>query len=199
MEKNSKYLSSSLQISVLSVIIVFLLSSCATHISTRASLVKITSAEQAQVMEMECEFVGNVTGDSFWLWYGLIAHNNSLNEMLDNAAELGATHVFSNLGNYRDLRGEGYFCAFCQLGNGKKDVDRCLNADGDIIKATKRQVCEKRGNVWIPKAKDRMTCEAKDGTWFPNPDVLRVDPFGKSVESIDGDSAAVEVDVGYQE
>lgn len=91
----------------------FILLSCATAPSPQASRVREASAGQVQ----GCEFLGNVRGSS-----GLsgifreAGYNNALNDLMENAAKLGATHVvvqhkdpsYWSSGQY--LRGEAYRC-----------------------------------------------------------------------------------------
>lgn len=176
-----------------------ILASCATHIATKATQVRLVSAMQAQDVEDQCEFLGNITGSdfpfpcgSFLSWWDVwrrIAHNNALNELMNNAAELGATHLFANLGNYYDLRGEAYICAYCQGVNGEPDVAYCLDADGNPDVAycgdndgnpvgtvycegaekEDQTECEECGGKWIP-AIDQETCEAQEYTWTPGAD-----------------------------
>jgi len=67
-----------------------ILTSCATDMSTRASRVRLISAEQVHQCEVQCEALGNVQGWSLpaggcLSWWGTvkqIAHNNALNELL---------------------------------------------------------------------------------------------------------------------
>ncbi|MBN2398564.1 MAG: hypothetical protein JXI32_09305 [Deltaproteobacteria bacterium] len=173
------------------------LASCATDMSTRASRVRLISAEQVHQCEVLCEALGNVQGSSYpaggcFSWWGTvrkIAHNNALNELLDNAAEIGATHVFVNLGDYPDLRGEAYRCAYCVDANGDPDVAYCVDAaSGKRRKAHCRcsegkalgaaycrgadgkdpADCRANGGTWVP-AVDETECEALGGTWVPEP------------------------------
>jgi hypothetical protein len=95
-----------------------LLSACSSTstLSTRASRVRLISAVQAHSAETQCEFLGNVSGTYAYSSCCLVGSNffgsywnyneRALNELLDNAAELGATRVFVNLGNGLELRGE---------------------------------------------------------------------------------------------
>jgi hypothetical protein len=157
--------------------IALLLGSCATtHVSTRASKARLITAEQVQLCEKNCQFLGQVTGMSYYWWFfnSEISHNNALNELLKDAVELGATHVFVNTGNYRSLRGDAYVCSFCQLEDGKRDKKHCENDKGEFIIALNQQQCEQRGNNWIKRADNRHTCESKGGTWIPDPDILRL-------------------------
>jgi len=174
-----------------------ILTSCATDMSTRASRVRLISAEQVHQCEVQCEALGNVQGSSLpaggcLSWWGTvkqIAHNNALNELLDNAAEIGATHVFVNLGDYPDLRGEAYRCAYCQDPQGNPDVAYCVDAgtgkrkkaycrgtDGKILGAAYCRGaegkdpadCRANGGEWTP-AVDETQCENTGSTWTPEP------------------------------
>jgi hypothetical protein len=171
------------------------LASCATDMSTRASRVRLVSAEQVHQCEVQCEALGNVQGSSYpaggclswWDTVRKIAHNNALNELLDNAAEIGATHLFVNLGDYPDLRGEAYRCAYCEDAKGDPDVAYCVDAvSGERKKAYCQGAddkvlgaaycrggdgkdpadCRANGGVWVP-AVSETKCEALGGTWVP--------------------------------
>ncbi|MBW1783365.1 MAG: hypothetical protein JRL30_21810 [Deltaproteobacteria bacterium] len=170
------------------------LSSCASELSTRASRVYMVSTLQIQKVESECEFLGSVTGASF-LWGGCclsylawrdVAYNNALNELLDNAAEIGATHVFVNLGTGEGLRGDAYRCtycrgpdgkpdtAYCQGPDGHPDIAYCVNADGNRVGAAHcdgaegkdRTECEKNCGRWIPDIGE-TACKEKGYRWVP--------------------------------
>lgn len=157
-----------------------ILSGCtATDISMRASLVKQTTATQAHLLEYECQYVGNVLGGSYWYQFTseTVAHNNALNELLDNAAELGATHVFVNRGNYSDLRGEAYACSYCLLANGKPDISTCLDEEGQHVAGLERLSCQKKGFTWHMRSLDQATCINRDGEWLPDHDNLRITPI----------------------
>ncbi|MDP2645664.1 MAG: hypothetical protein Q8P24_12060 [Desulfobacterales bacterium] len=172
-------------------IAILFLSSCATHITTRASRVRLVSALDANKVEVDCEFISNVTGFTergclSWGFLNRTAYNNSLNELMDNAAEMGATHVFVNLGDYHDLRGEAYRCAFCLGPDGSPDVDYCKLADGSIDRgycqddkgdqvgqarcegaAGKDQAeCKDMGGKWIPPI-NQTVCETEGKKWVP--------------------------------
>ncbi|MBF0117561.1 MAG: hypothetical protein HQK79_01905 [Desulfobacterales bacterium] len=149
------------------------LNACATDITTRASLVRLVSPEQAHDLESRCNFIANVRGWSYLWFTPKVAYNNALHEILDNAAEVGATHLFVNLGNYRNFIGEAYFCAICQRSDGRMDIDRCQDAKGKSFDAMSQEDCEAKNNVWIPKAKDKISCEAKGGKWISDEDTLR--------------------------
>ena len=159
-------------------IVVLTLFSCATatDLSTRASGVRLVNTMQAHDVEAQCRFLGNVQGTYFpsfgcLLWFHTIrriAYNNALNELLDNAAELGATHIFVNLGDYPDLRGEAYCCCYCKGPDGKPDEDYCQLADGSRDAAC----CEDSQGKVIGAAyckyaegKDPAECKANAGTW----------------------------------
>ncbi len=188
---------SAIFLSILCTAAVLALTSCATDMSTRASRVRLVSAEQVHQCEVLCEALGNVQGSSYpaggcFSWWGTvrdIAHNNALNELLDNAAEIGATHLFVNLGDYPDLRGEAYRCAYCEDANGDTDVDYCVDAvsgkrkkayckgeAGKILGAAYCQGaegkdpadCRANRGVWIP-AVEETKCESLGGTWTPEP------------------------------
>jgi len=179
------------------------MTSCASEISTRASRVYMVSAIQIQRVEAECEFLGNVTGSSF-LWGGCclsylawrdVAYNNALNELLDNAAEIGATHVFVNLGTGEGLRGDAYQCTYCRGPDGNPDRASCRGPDGepDVAYCTDAQgnrvgtaycegaggatqaECEKNCGKWIPEMTEK-TCKQKGYKWIPvaeNPEDCR--------------------------
>jgi len=174
-----------------------LLNSCATHIATRATQVRLVSALQAQNVEDQCEFLGNVTGTEFpyggclswWQVWRRISYNNALNEMMKNAAELGATHMFANTGDYYDLRGEAFVCAYC-LGSdeepdlaycldidGQPDEAFCMDDDGNMVggkhcegyDADNRKDCEACDGRWVPEI-EQDECEEQDHTWVPRAD-----------------------------
>jgi len=156
-----------------------ILSGCAgKDISMRASLVKLVTADQAHILEYECQYLGNIIGASYW--YQLrsedIAHNNALNELLDNAAELGATHVFVNRGNYSYLRGEAYLCAYCRLPDGTPDISVCRDRKGQNVIGLDRISCEKKGFHWHMRSLDQETCIERGGVWLPDRDIIRVMP-----------------------
>lgn len=176
--------------------------SCATKLSTRASRVYLLSAVQVHEVEAQCEFLGNVTGTSFfssggclswcvggllsWNILGRTGYNNSLNELLDNAAEIGATHVFVNLGSGPDMRGAAYCCAYCLGPDGNPDRGYCLgpdnnpdiayceDIDGNLVGAAhcegaegeNQAECEANCGKWIP-AIDQIECEKQENTWVP--------------------------------
>ncbi len=170
------------------------LASCASEISTRASRVYMVSAPQVQRVEYECEFLGTVTGSSFF-WGGCclsylawrdVAYNNALNELVDNAAEIGATHVFVNLGTGEGLRGDAYRCAYCRGPDGNPDMAYCRGPDGNPdmgyctdsegnrvgmvtcegAKGTNRVECEKNCGKWIPEI-DETGCKKRGYKWVP--------------------------------
>jgi hypothetical protein len=170
------------------------LASCSSTLSTRASHVRLVSAVQAQEVETQCEFLGNVSGTpSFWgyvfygfgLWGSYWTYSNeALNEMLDNAAELGATHVFVNRGNSLELRGEAFVCAYCRMPDGEADTAACLGPDGEPdedacvdakgkpagmahcegAEADGADACAEAGGTWVPDV-SKMECEGQGNTW----------------------------------
>ena len=175
--------------------VLFLVSCSSTStLSSRASRVRLVSALQAHEVEDACEFLGNVRGaypfGGCCLCWGLIGcwtyNDEALNELLDNAAELGATHVFVNLGNGRELRGEAYCCAYCELPSGSPDEDYCQAYDGKPEKAycegpdgepigmahcrdadgEDAAECVANGGRWIP-AIDEIGCDFRHGRWIP--------------------------------
>jgi len=179
---------------LIGLVIPLILSSCATHIATRATQVRLVPATRAQDVENICEFLGNVTGSDFpkggclsWsdVWER-IAYNNALNELMKNAAELGATHLFVNMGYYYDLRGEAFVCAYC-LGpkgepdnaycldeTGLPDAAYCVDFEGNLIGTAycdgadkdNEEECVECDGKWIP-ATDQETCEARENEWIP--------------------------------
>ncbi|MFC1885120.1 hypothetical protein ACFL2O_10150 [Thermodesulfobacteriota bacterium] len=168
--------------------------SCTSTLSTRASHVRLVSAVQAHEVENQCEFLGNVSGTpSFWGYvFGGVGmfgsywtySNEALNEMLDNAAELGATHVFVNRGNSLELRGEAFVCAYCRLPDGTSDAASCRGPDGEPdsekcvdekgtptgpahcegAEAEGREQCAEAGGKWISTA-SKAECESQGKTW----------------------------------
>ncbi len=147
-------------------------------IPMRASLVKSVTAEQSHYLEYECQYLGEVLGFSSWSLFRSkdVAHNNALNELLDNAAELGATHVFVNRGNYSTLRGEAYLCSYCRLPDGTPDISVCRDEQNRDINGLNRITCEKKGFQWHLRALDQETCIERNGVWLPDYDVLRLMP-----------------------
>lgn len=171
-----------------------ILASCASDLSTRASRVYMVSAIQIQRVESECEFLGNVRGASFF-WGGCclsyvawrdVAYNNALNELLDNAAEIGATHVFVNLGTGEGLRGDAYRCtycrgpdgdpdtAYCRGPDGNPDVGYCTDSEGNRVGAARcegaegenRTECEKNCGKWIRET-GQSACKEEGYQWVP--------------------------------
>lgn len=168
------------------------LSSCATHIASRATQVRLVSALRAQDVENACEFLGHVTGSDFpyggclswWDVWQRIAYNNALNELMNNASELGATHLFVNLGYYYDLRGEAYVCAYCLAPNQEPDVaycldknrmpdkDYCRDLDGITVGSAycegynkdNEEECVECGGKWI-QAIGQEECESQGHEW----------------------------------
>ena len=157
------------------------LGSCtSSHLTTRASQVYLLTATQIHHAESECEFLGNVIGSSNW------SYETALNELLDNAAELGATHVFVNIGRKKYLRGEAYACAYCEGPDGNPDVGYCVDArgikdtaycvdkQGNIVKQAgckdasgeTRKECLENCGSWV-KGISKSECEAKNYNWLP--------------------------------
>ncbi|MEO0249167.1 MAG: hypothetical protein ABIN58_06405 [candidate division WOR-3 bacterium] len=99
-----------------------------------------------------------------------VAYNNALNELLDNAAEIGATHVFVNLGTGEGLRGDAYRCAYCKGPDGEPDAAYCKGPDG----ARDEAYCiDSEGNR-VGKAhcegadgRDPSECKKNSGKWIP--------------------------------
>ena len=155
---------------------VFFICACATDMTTRATRVRVVNVEQVQRCEKECEFLGNVKGRAFpgagiiswWSVGRSIAYNNALDRILDNAAELGATHVFIDFGDYNELRGEAYRCYVCVTDQGVPDVDKCMDIDGSPDK----DLCVDNQNQPVgvahcegQSAKSLLQCVSKGGKW----------------------------------
>ncbi len=156
----------------------FLLSCSTPRLTTRASQVYLLTATQVHHVESECEFLGNVTGAA---WF---SYEAALNELLDNAAEIGATHVFVNIGRKTYLRGEAYRCAYCLAPDGTPDVGYCVDSEGNKDTACcldqngnkvgqahckgaegeTRQECLENCGTWVP-AITKSECESKGYTW----------------------------------
>lgn len=153
--------------------LLFVFSSCATDLATRATRVRLVTAEKAKEMEDQCEFIGNVVGRSDWIFSAKVAHHNALAELLDNAAEIGATHLFVNRGSFRQLMGEAFYCARCVDKNDNPDVDRCEDKSGNPVAIDSKVKCEAEGNLWVLGPANQIVCEAKGGYWVINKDVLR--------------------------
>lgn len=177
------------------------LSACATKstLSTRASQVRLVSALEAHAVEGQCKFLGNVSAiDRYhwsWLFWGNLYggywdyDNKALNELLDHAAELGATHVFVNLGNGRELRGEAYCCAYCRGPDGRPDTEYCEDEKGALIEGLcqdaesgvtgtahcedaegdDQDTCKENGGKWVP-ALTQAACESRGNQWIPKPE-----------------------------
>ena len=159
-------------------ILAFTLTSCATKMRTRPTRVRLVSVEQVNEVEVQCKFLGNVTGASYpclglFSWWSImrdVGHNNALNELLDNAAELGATHVFVNLGDYPDLRGEAYRCAYCRAPDGNPDMAYCIDANGNLDEGCCK---DSKGNIVgtahckDAEGKNKAECKENCGTWVP--------------------------------
>ncbi len=195
-DKKKAILQSKLGLMIVCLISALVTVSCAStsSLSTRASRVRLISALQAHEVEDQCEFLGNVRGSYPYggccMCWGVIGcwtyHDKALNELLDNSAELGATHVFVNLGNGMELRGEAYCCAYCKLPDGNPDVDYCQGPDGNPdmdycqgpegnpigaahcegAEGKNLAECKANGGKWI-RAIDEPTCEVMHGRWIP--------------------------------
>jgi len=179
---------------LLCLLISLIVTSCASDLSTRASRVYMVSAIQVQRVESECEFLGNVRGASFF-WGGCclsylawrdVAYNNALNELLDNAAEIGATHVFVNLGTGEGLRGDAYRCTYCRGPDGEADTAYCRGPEGgpddgycmdsqgkrvgmaqcEGAEGRDRAECEKNCGTWLPETGEKA-CKEKGHKWVP--------------------------------
>jgi len=195
MTHKNRILTAKALLAVICLVTSLLLTSCGPPLYTRASRVRLVNVEQIRVVSNQCDFLGNVRGSALFPYccvfsWGFLRdtfYAGALNELLDNAAELGASHVFVNLGDGPFLIGEAYFCAFCLGPDGKPDVDYCEGPDGrrdegfceDEFgnrvgdarcqggKGEDRAGCEADGGRWIP-AIDQPTCEKQDGrTWMP--------------------------------
>jgi len=165
---------------VIACLSIFLFSCSTTRLTTRASQVYLLSATQIHHVESECEFLGNVTGAA---WF---SYEAALNELLDNAAEIGATHVFVNIGRKDYLRGEAYRCAYCMAPDGNPDVGYCVDDQGNKDRAycldnqgneigqahckgangETRQECLKHCGTWVPTM-SKSECESKGYAWYP--------------------------------
>jgi len=175
-------------------LISLVLTSCASDLSTRGSRVYMVSAIQIQRVESECEFLGNVRGASFfwgacclsYLAWRDVAYNNALNELLDNAAEIGATHVFVNLGTGEGLRGDAYRCTYCRGPDGEPDTAYCRGPEGDPdvgyctdpegkrvgaahcegAEGQDQAECEKNCGKWISEIGEKA-CKENGHKWLP--------------------------------
>ncbi|HIJ39784.1 MAG TPA: hypothetical protein HPP90_01720 [Deltaproteobacteria bacterium] len=175
-------------------IALFILSSCGPPLATRASRVRIVNVEQIREVENQCEFLANVRGSNMFAYCCIFSwgflndtfYGGAFNELLDNAAELGATHVFVNQGDGPYLIGEAFFCAFCIGPDGKPDENYCVGQDGrrDIghcedefgarvgeakcegAEGKNRPECKANGGKWIPSL-DEATCKKQNRTWMP--------------------------------
>ncbi len=170
------------------------LTACGPPLSTRGSRVRLVTVEQTYEIEKQCNFLGNVRGSALFP-YGCVFswgfmrdtfYAGALNELLDNAAELGASHVFVNQGDGPFLIGEAYFCAFCLMPDGRPDEDYCEGPDGrrdvgycvdgfgnrvgaahcDGAEGKIREKCEENGGKWVP-AIDEPTCVKQGHAWMP--------------------------------
>lgn len=90
------------------------LTGCAGQMTDRASRVRMAEADAVK----ECQFLGQVTGTSTLT--GVARHSgyqNAINELLDEAAGRGASHVLLSRDNRpaywtfaQNVRGEAYRC-----------------------------------------------------------------------------------------
>lgn len=143
--------------------------SCATNrLSAPASKVRLLATEEMEDCKAKCEFLSHVTGSSSSL-SGSSAYHNSLTDLMENAARIGATHLFVNLGENAILRGEAYRCAYCMRSDGRADISTCEGAS-----AADPAACQLQGGVWMPIARDRASCEAKGGVWILSDDISRL-------------------------
>lgn len=173
------------------------LTSCASEMSTRATRVRLVPIEKLQDVERTCNFLGNVQGQSYplagclcwWCVARSVSYNNAMNELLDNAAEIGATHVFVTPGTYPDLRGVAYRCCYCRGKDGKpdrgycmmpdgtEDTAHCQDTEGNIIgeaycsgaPGDTESECLKNGGMWIQEI-DETTCREAGHNWIPAAD-----------------------------
>ena len=175
-------------------IALFILSSCGPPLATKASRVRLVNVEQIRDVENHCQFLANVRGSNMFAYCCIFSwgflndtfYGGALNELLDNAAELGASHVFINLGDGPYLIGEAFFCAFCVDPDGKPDEDYCLGPDGrrDVgycqdefgnhvgeakcfgAEGKDKAECEDNEGTWVPRT-DEPTCKKQNKTWMP--------------------------------
>ena len=193
---NNKNLALKVKAELLALFLILLsitLTSCGPPLSTRASQVHLVNVEQIRKVVNQCDFLGNVRGSALfpyccvfsWGFLGDTFYAGALNELMDNAAELGASHVFVNMGDGPFLIGEAYFCAYCVGPEGKPDEAFCIGADGrrDVgfcedqfgnpvgqascnnATGNNRTECKANGGKWMP-AIDQPTCEKQGNTWM---------------------------------
>ncbi len=143
--------------------------SCATNrLSAPAAKIRLLAAEEMEDCKAKCEFLTHVTGQSSSL-SGSASYHNSLTDLMENAARIGATHLFVNLGENAILRGEAYRCAYCMRSDGRADTSTCEGAN-----ASDPNSCQVRGGIWMSIARDRASCEAKGGVWVLSEDISRL-------------------------
>ena len=193
---NNMNLASKMKAGLLALSLILLsmaLSSCGPPLSTRASQVHLVNVEQIRKVVNQCDFLGNVRGSALfpyccvfsWGFLGDTFYAGALNELMDNAAELGASHVFVNMGDGPFLIGEAYFCAYCIGPDGKPDEAFCISEDGRRDEGfcedqfgnpvgaasckgatgNNRAECKANGGKWMP-AIDQPTCEKQGNTWM---------------------------------
>ena len=88
-------------------------SGCATTLSNKGALVRITN----QLEEVKnCKYLGQVTSSSSWGGFAAtgVAFESAMNELKNKAAEMGAnvllTQVISNTMGGTRMIGDAYFC-----------------------------------------------------------------------------------------
>ena len=193
---NNKNLALKIKAGLLALFLILLsvtLTSCGPPLSTRASQVHLVNVEQIRKVVNQCDFLGNVRGSALfpyccvfsWGFLGDTFYAGALNELMDNAAELGASHVFVNMGDGPFLIGEAYFCAYCVGPDGKPDEAFCMGEDGrrdegfcedqfgnpvgmancEGANGENRTECKENGGKWMP-AIDQPTCERQGNTWM---------------------------------
>lgn len=194
--RNNRNLKFEIRAGLFALLLIFLsttLTSCGPPLSTRASQVHLVNVEQIRKVVNQCDFLGNVRGSALfpyccvfsWGFLGDTFYAGALNEIMDNAAELGASHLFVNMGDGPFLIGEAYYCAYCVGPEGKPDEAFCMGKDGrrDVgfcedqfgnpvgnaackgVAGESRSECEANGGDWIP-AIDQPTCERQGHIWM---------------------------------
>ena len=88
-------------------------SGCATTLSNRAALVRVTN--QSDEVK-NCKYLGQVTSSSGWGGFAAtgIGFESAMNELKNKAAEMGAnvllTQVISNTMGGTNMIGDAYYC-----------------------------------------------------------------------------------------
>lgn len=88
-------------------------SGCATTLSNKGSLVRVTS--QAEEVK-DCKYLGQVTSSSSWGGFAAtgLGFENAMNELKNKAAEMGGnvllTQVISNTMGGTRMIGDAYYC-----------------------------------------------------------------------------------------